>query len=148
MTVADEIARVAAMPLPALRDEWRRLFRSSPPDSSADLLARAISWEVQQRRHGGLSVMVQRELARLAQSADRKPKTSGSTAPALKAGTRLIRDWGGRRHVVVVDGDGFVYRDRRYRSLTQIARDITGAGWSGPRFFGLIKPRASDARNG
>jgi hypothetical protein len=148
MTVADEIARVAAMPLPALRDEWRRLFRSSPPDSSADLLARAISWEVQQRRHGGLSVMVQRELDRLARSSDGKLRAGGSPAQALKPGTRLIRDWGGRRHVVVIDGDGFVYRDRRYRSLTQIARDITGAGWSGPRFFGLIKPRASEVRNG
>jgi hypothetical protein len=148
MTTADDLARVAAMPLPALRDEWLRLFRSSPPDSSADLLARAISWELQKRCHGSLPAMVQRELDRLARSADRKARASGSTAPALKTGTRLIRDWGGRRHVVVVDGDGFVYRDRRYRSLTQIARDITGAGWSGPRFFGLIKPRASGARNG
>lgn len=56
----------------------------------------------------------------------------------IKPGTRLVRDWGGNSHHVVVLEDGFLYQDRRYRSLTQIALDITGAKWSGPRFFGLV----------
>ena len=59
------------------------------------------------------------------------------TAVPLKAGARLVRDWGERRHVVLVRADGYVFEDRHYTSLSQIASDITGAHWSGPRFFGL-----------
>lgn len=67
-------------------------------------------------------------------------------AQRIRAGARLIREWNGHTHTVMVEEDGFSYAGQNYRSLSAVARDITGARWSGPRFFGLaIKKGASDA---
>ena len=68
------------------------------------------------------------------------------SAPRISAGARLVREWNGRTHTITVEEEGFTYAGRNYRSLTAIAREITGARWSGPRFFGLTnKRRSSDA---
>ena len=85
---------------------------------------------------GGLSSAHVREMARLAKQAA-KGTLSVEPAATLKVGSRLVRDWHGEPHQVLIRDDGFVYRDKLYRSLTPIARDITGSNWSGPRFFGL-----------
>ena len=73
-----------------------------------------------------------------------------SLPPTLKPGMRLVREWRGQMHSVLVLENGFEYHDHRYRSLTEIARHITGAHWSGPRFFGVVqvrtKPKATSAR--
>lgn len=116
----------------------RRLHRAPPPMRlSRDLLMRAITYKLQERPLGGLSKSIIRKLERLnldSQASDaRKP-----TPPiSLKAGTRLVREWRGVTHIVLVHADGFEWNGRRYRSLTIVAREITGAHWSGPRFFGL-----------
>ena len=131
----EAVAELATLSLAALRMRWRELYGRDAPQSSVDLLARAIAWDLQEKRHGGLDHGVQRELERL--SHDRRHETRHGGEQRLRSGTRLIRDWGNRRHVVLVHDDGYVFEDRHYTSLSQIASDITGTRWSGPRFFGL-----------
>ena len=130
-----------------LRKEWRRLYRSQPPRLSRDLLVRAIAYRIQELRYGGLSKATSRKLAALVQ-ARRSDGDIGSPegTQRIRAGARLVREWNGRTHTVTVEEEGFTYAGRNYRSLSAIAREITGARWSGPRFFGLApKKGASDA---
>jgi hypothetical protein len=130
----------------ALREEWRRLCRSEPPRISRDLLIRSLAYRLQELEFGGLPRWALQCLAGPAAGAD-PPAGAGalSADPAphrLKPGARLVREWHGRTHaVVVLDHDACEFEGQRYRSLTQIAREITGAHWSGPRFFGLAKRR-------
>ena len=131
--------------LDELRKEWRRLYRSQPPRLSRDLLVRAIAYRIQELRYGGLSKTTSRKLAALVQA-----RPEGEIAPEraqrIRAGARLVREWNGHTHAVTVEEEGFTYAGRNYRSLSAIAREITGARWSGPRFFGLArKSGASDA---
>lgn len=121
-----------------LRRKWQHVYGSPPPTGlGRDLLARGISWKEQERLHGGFPASLSRELSRLAQQLERSGDLDVERQLSLKTGTRLVREWHGRTcHVTVLD-EGFLFADRRYASLTQIARAITGANWSGPRFFGL-----------
>lgn len=134
----------------ALREEWRRLCRSEPPRVSRDLLMRAVAYRVQELEFGGLPKWARQSLVGAAAESDPADAT-GETRPkpaessALKPGARLIREWHGRTHVIAVVDDAFEFEGRRYGSLTQIAREITGAHWSGPRFFGLTKRQAAPA---
>ena len=104
---------------------------------SPDLLVRAITYKLQERAYGGLSTATARKLEQAA--AD--PPGRGATKPAppisLRLGTRLVREWRGVTHMVLIHADGIEWRGQRYRSLSLVAREITGARWSGPRFFGL-----------
>ena len=122
-----------------LRSEWRRLYRSQPPRLSRDLLIRAIAYRIQELRYGGLGKPTRRKLAALVNA----PQSDGEKAPEaaqkIRTGARLVREWNGRTHTVTVKEEGFTYAGRSYRSLTAIAREITGAHWSGPRFFGLAR---------
>ena len=105
---------------------------------SRDLLMRGITYKLQERPLGGLSKSILRKLERLTEPAETDAQQP--TAPiSLKTGTRLVREWRGVTHSVLVHADGFEWSGRRYRSLTLVAREITGAHWSGPRFFGLRK---------
>jgi hypothetical protein len=128
-----------------LREEWRRLFRSEPPRISRDLLRRALAYRLQELELGGLPKWARQSLAGSAAAVD-PAKADGASAPKpalsrLKPGARLVREWHGRIHSVVVLNDAFEFEGQRYASLTKIARKITGAHWSGPRFFGLVKRR-------
>jgi hypothetical protein len=124
--------------LDKLRREWRRLYRCEPPRISRDLLTRGIGYRLQEIQHGGLGKATRRKLKTLAKMF----RTTGRVAPdpglSLKPGARLVREWHGRTHTVTVNDDGFEYGGMSYPSLTKIARKITGAHWSGPRFFGLV----------
>jgi hypothetical protein len=130
------LAALRTMSTAQLRQGWERVHRApAPPNFVADLLARSIAYTLQERAYGGLTPATRRELtskSKKGQGAER-----GASAPRLSPGSRLAREWGGRTHHVIVTGDGFLYQDRSYRSLSQIAQLITGAKWSGPRFFGL-----------
>ena len=115
------------------------MHRAGPPQGlSRDLLIRALANELQERSHGGVSRALQRRLQTLAEDFE-KGGASFDPGIALKTGTTLVRQWRGYAHIVLVRDDGFEYEGQRYRSLTVIAERITGAHWSGPRFFGLIK---------
>src|SRR5580704_2365300 len=94
---------------------------------------------MQKRAHGGLAPTIKRRLQTLAAEVEANGAGSLAPAPLLKPGTRLLREWGGRTHTVIVLDDGFEYEGERHQSLTQIALRITGVHWSGPRFFGLRK---------
>jgi hypothetical protein len=142
-----QLARLTTLSSAALRAEWRQLYRYPAPDMSADLLRRGIAWRMQERASGGLPPAVQREIARLMREVDRTGEAVPASTSRIKAGTWLVRDWGDDSHHVLVLDDGYLYRERRYRSLTSIASEITGTHWSGPRFFGL-KIRAKESAVG
>lgn len=125
-----------------LSAEWRRVYKATAPALTADLLARGIAWKLQEQVHGGWAPAIQREVARLAKEVVGSESVN-ITAGRIKPGTPLVRDWGRTSHHVTVLERGYIYRDRHYRSLSQIAREITGAQWSGPRFFGLVKKAPS-----
>jgi hypothetical protein len=122
-----------------LRHVWRTLHHSGPPlGLSRDLIVRGLADKLQQRAHGGPSRALHRRLQILAGEFEKGARSS-TPGIVLKTGTTLVRQWRGHTHTVLVHDDGFEYEGRRYRSLTVIAERITGAHWSGPRFFGLIK---------
>ena len=136
--IAESLARLSAATIFELRGEWRRLHQAPPPMRlSRDLLLRGITYKLQERPLGGLSKSIMRKLERL--NLDSEASGAQKSAPpiSLKAGTRLVREWRGVSYTVLVHADGFEWNGRRYRSLTIVAREITGAHWSGPRFFGL-----------
>lgn len=150
--VAAELARLGVLTLFELRAEWRRLHRMPPPMRlSRDLLVRGITYKLQERALGGLSKSLLRKL----EPRGVAPQDGRTREPALpltlKPGTRLVREWHGVTHTVLVHADGVEWKGRRYASLSVVAREITGAHWSGPRFFGLrsrpAAPEAGDAES-
>jgi Protein of unknown function (DUF2924) len=131
-------ARLSELTIFELRGEWRRLHRMPPPMRlSRDLLTRGIAYKLQERAYGGLSTATARKL----EQANADPMSRGAAKPAppisLRPGTRLVREWRGVTHMVLIHADCIEWRGQRYRSLSVVARKITGARWSGPRFFGL-----------
>jgi hypothetical protein len=147
--LSHKITALTNLTAPQLRDEWRRLYRSQPPRMSRDLLVRAVAYRLQELANGGLSKATQRKLVALT----RELETNGSIVPDrdrdIRPGARLVREWRGRTHTVVVTEDGFEHAGKTYSSLSKIAQAITGAHWSGPRFFGLnrTKPTAPQHLN-
>jgi len=115
------------------------LHHTGPPHGlSRDLLIRALANQLQEGIHGRASGALRRRLHTLAGEFDRDG-ASFDPGLVLKTGTTLVRQWRGQAHTILVRADGFEYEGQRYRSLTMIAQRITGAHWSGPRFFGLTK---------
>ena len=140
-----------SMSLNELRSEWRRLYEIDPPRISRDLLVLGIGYRRQELRHGGLSKATIRKLATLAKTLRQTGRVGPAPTLSLKAGTRLVREWHGRAHTVTVSEDGFEYDGASYPSLSKIAKAITGAHWSGPRFFGLgakDKRRPTESHDG
>jgi len=134
-----EIAGLVGQSTQKLRHGWGTLHRTGPPlGLSRDLIIRGVVDKPQQRAHGGPTSALQRRLRILAAEFE-KGARSFHPGGALKSGATLVRQWRGQTHTVLVREDGFEYDGQRYRSLTVIAERITGAHWSGPRFFGLGK---------
>jgi Protein of unknown function (DUF2924) len=134
--------------LDELRREWRRLYRSEPPRLSRDLLIRAIGYRLQEIEHGGLGKTTRRKLQILAKMFRTTGRVGSDPGLRLKPGARLVREWHSHTHTVTVTEDGFEYAGTSYSSLTKVAKKITGAHWSGPRFFGLIPAGAPRPSNG
>jgi Protein of unknown function (DUF2924) len=127
-----EIERIRSLGVNELRKQWRMTFGSIPPRAlTKDLIARMITYRLQEEAFGGLDRATIKLLDRLARG--EKPDLNRR----LKAGTVLVREYRGERHTVTVVPEGFVWRDTTYASLSTIARAITGTAWNGPRFFGL-----------
>ncbi len=136
--LSERLTALTALDAASLRAEWRRLYRSHPPKRAGrDLLARAIAYRLQERALGGLSAATKRKLRAFAKQLETGDGTAFDAGITLKPGAKLVREWGGDTYVVIALEDGFEFDGRRYRSLTKIAREITGAHWSGPRFFNL-----------
>ena len=137
----------AAKPDPmALREAWQRLHRMEAPAAlSPDFLRRDIAYRQQVERQGGLSIRVQQRLAALAGAVAAQTARSRTPAQRIKPGSTLLREWRGRTYTVLALEDGFEMSGQHFSSLSDVARHITGAHWSGPRFFGLRRRGASPA---
>jgi hypothetical protein len=134
-----EIAGLVGQSTQELRRVWRTLHHTGPPMGlSRDLIIRGLADKLQQRAHGGPTRALQRRLRILAADFE-KGARSFDPDGVLKNGSTLVRQWRAHTHTVFIREDGFEYDGQRYRSLTVIAERITGAHWSGPRFFGLGK---------
>ncbi|SIN65704.1 Protein of unknown function [Parasphingorhabdus marina DSM 22363] len=135
----DRIEALKDMPKKQLRVEWQHVYRSEAPDISSGMLRLGIAYRLQEKHFGGLSPKTITKLKRIA----KKGRAALSGSDSLKPGTRLVRSWNGQTLAVLVVDDGFIMGDKHYRSLSEIAREVTGAHWSGPRFFGLTGKHAA-----
>jgi hypothetical protein len=143
-----EIAGLESLDLNQLRAQWKLLYEiEAPPHLSRDWLRRAVAYRMQENVLGGLKPATRRLLERVAEDARARKTTKVVTTRKVGPNTILIREWGGTRHQVTVLENGAMFRGKHYRSLSQVARLITGNRWSGPRFFGLRAP-AKEAGNG
>jgi len=134
-----------------LRTLWFECFgRSVPVPPRNDFLIRCLAYRIQEEAHGGLNAATRKRLHKLAGLLENNPNSASFNARRIKPGTRLIREWRGDIHEVVVTDKGFAFRGKRYRSLSEIARAITGTRWSGPLFFGLksAATKVQDRRHG
>lgn len=138
---AADLAMLAELTTDALRAEWQRLYRVPPPPRvRRELLLLGVAWKRQEQFFGGLSATIKRKLTALVDGRDESRAVARDRRVRIKPGARLIREWRGQAHSVFVLDDGFEWQGRSWRSLSEIARQITGARWSGPRFFGLKAP--------
>ncbi len=143
MTELDgKLAELPSMSPAQLRALWRECWRRVAPEVGPDLLRRGIAWKLQSRMHGDLPSGVGRSMDLSAARLRHGEELTGKSA-SLRAGSRLVREWRGKTHHVIVLDDGFEHEGRRYSSLTQIASAITGVHWSGPVFFGVKKRSAA-----
>ena len=130
-----------------LREQWQTLFGTDPPPKlRSSLMVQAIAYRLQERALGGLKPATVRLLERIADdAAARRQVATAPTKIRVGTGTVLIREWRGTKHQVTVLKDGFQYRAKRFHSLSEIARTITGSRWSGPLFFGLKSSRKEES---
>jgi hypothetical protein len=148
--LALELDRLRAMNPTELREQWQSLFRADPPPKlRSSLIVQAIAYRLQEKALGGLKPSTLRLLERIADDTFARRQLSPTPKTIqVSAGTVLIREWHGTKHQVTVAKDGFLYRAKRFHSLSEIARTITGSRWSGPLFFGLkssSKEQSSEA---
>lgn len=146
--IANPLAGLDALTRAGLGARFQDLFQRPPPKGiSSPLLRRIIAYRLQEDLAGGPDRALKQRLARLAEDQRKGRPTESRPAIRIKPGTRLLRDWQGQTHSVTVTEGGFQYRDQTYRSLSVIAREITGTRWSGPAFFGLRNRKKADIKN-
>ncbi len=145
----EALSRLPKLDIHELREEWRVLYKTDASlHLSRELLVRAVAYRMQEIALGGLRPEPQRQLRQIAQELKQTGAATIRFRPQLKSGTRLIREWQGRTYEVVVLDDGFCWQSTQYRSLSAIARTITGTAWSGPLFFGLKQNRSARPMEG
>ena len=137
-TVLARLAEIKTMNILALKGMWRDLYASEPPPYNRKFLESRLAYRVQELAYGGLKPETIRRLAELANELE--PRGSRRPVESMPvAGTRLLREWQGVEHAVTVLADGFEYDGKPYKSLSAIARAITGTRWNGWLFFGFRK---------
>ena len=147
--IALRLASLRSSSITELKQQWRALHNSEPPYRiSRELLTRAVAYRIQEQVYGGLKPSVRRLLLQVADdSRSGRPLRLEPATPAA-VGSVLMREWHGVTHEVRVLERGVLYRRKRYRSLTEVAKLITGAHWNGRQFFGLRGKRQQEARHG
>jgi hypothetical protein len=136
-----EVALLESLDVSQLRARWEILYETEAPTRfSRDLLMRAVAYRMQERVLGGLRPATRRLFERVSQNARGRQPIRVAPMRQLPPGALLIREWGGTKHQVTVLESGVMFRGKRYRSLSEVARVITGNRWSGPLFFGLKTP--------
>ena len=138
--LANDLDSIAALEGAALASAWTEVFATPMPEVALSLLRRALGYERQERKFGGLPVVLRKQLE---SSAANKSAAMPEPPLKLKTGTRLMREWNGTMYSVLVTPAGFDFAGKTWSSLTMIARQITGAHQSGPRFFGLKRSKRS-----
>jgi hypothetical protein len=147
--LATELTLLAKSTTAALKQQWRALYATDPPSRiGSGLLLRAVAYRLQERALGGLKPSTRRLLERLGTEAGSGQPLRRTIPSTLSAGTILMREWQGVTHEVTVLEQGVLYHQKTYRSLSEVARLITGCRWSGPRFFGLRKSASGEFQNG
>ena len=142
--LAKDLAGLPGLTTEGLKDRWRELFGRAPPARiSRPLLLRSLAYRMQEQVFGPLKPATRRLLDQVAE-AQAAGKPIAVRAPSFKPGTRILREWRGETHEVTLLDEGVSYRGEKLRSLSEVARRITGARWSGPRFFGLRGKEAGD----
>jgi len=144
-TVLAQLAALKDAPAPLLKAKWRALFDTEPPPYNRRFLESRLAYRIQELAYGGLKRETVERLRVLGKQYDGRAGTraKGRSERMPIAGTRLIREWQGIEHCVTVRGDGFEYQGRPYKSLSAIARAITGVRWNGWVFFGLKNQRGA-----
>jgi hypothetical protein len=142
--VLAQIAALKALAAPALKTKWRALFDSEPPPYNRRFLESRLAYHIQELAYGGLKKETADRLRVLAKQYDGKPsaRSKGRTERLPIAGTRLVREWQGIQHTITIRADDFEFQGRPYKSLSAIAREITGVRWNGWVFFGLKNHRS------
>ena len=148
--IETKIAALGDLSREQLVATWRRIYNSDPPTGvRRELLMRAAAFQLQEKQFGGMSSEGKRTLRAAMKTASKQLSVRGDPVAAalqvagdvtcrhpVRPGARLIRDWNGKTHIVDVTESGFLFEGMKYRSLSGIAKKITGTSWSGPRFFG------------
>ena len=144
----EALSRLPTLEIGELRQQWRALSKAeASPHLSRELLVRAVAYRMQEVALRGLRPVRQRQLRQIAQQLKETGAANTPLRPDLKPGTRLVREWQGRTYEVLVLDDGFSWQGTHHRSLSAIARKITGTAWSGPLFFGLKQNRSAGRRS-
>jgi hypothetical protein len=142
--ISTKLQELPRLPKPELLALWQELF-AKPAHSRLrrNLMIPILAYRIQENAYGGLTPSTRQRLQKLAADLKQNRKAPLLLTPQLKPGTKLLRQWQGEIHEVLVGDEGFEYRGRGYESLSEIARQITGTRWSGPLFFGLKKKARS-----
>lgn len=141
--LASDLAGLPGLDRQSLMKRWRQLYEKLPPaNSSRTFLVHGIACRMQEQVSGGLKPATRKLLTKIAKEASAGQQVSIPT-PTIKPGTRLLREWHGHTYEVTIVEDGVIFKDKHYKSLSEVARIITGVKWSGPLFFGLKKQEAA-----
>ena len=137
--VSAQIAKLPSFTRQQLLDLWLKLYgRAAPPGIRRELMIPFLGYRIQERAYGGLKAATRAQLLRIAHALENPTSTTEwFSKPKIKPGTRILRQWRGETHEIMVTESGYEYRAASYHSLSEIARKITGTRWSGPAFFGL-----------
>jgi len=136
--ISNQIRRLRTFSRRELFDLWRKLYgKVAPPAIRREILVPFLAYKIQENAFGGLKPTTRAVLRRMARALERNPSSKRLIRPRIKSGTRLFRQWRGQMHEVFVTESGYEYRGVGYRSLSEIARKVTGVRWSGPAFFRL-----------
>ena len=138
-TVLSQLAALKDAPATVLRDRWRALFDTEPPPYNRRFLTSRLAFRIQELAYGGLSRETLERLRAMAKQYAGQDAAERKARPVHRpiAGTKLIREWQGVEHCVTVRVEDFEYLGRPYKSLSSVAREITGTKWNGWVFFGL-----------
>ena len=137
--ISSQIGKLRASSRQQLLDLWQKLYpKAAPNGMRRERMVPFLAYRIQENAYGSLKPSTRSQLRRISRSLERsKSSTDFILRPKVKVGTRIVRQWRGEIHEVVVTQSGYEYRRAAYRSLSIIARKITGTRWSGPAFFGL-----------
>jgi Protein of unknown function (DUF2924) len=137
-TLEAEIRRLPDLSLAELRDRWKTLFGNPAPLSlRRKFLARAVAYQMQVKAYGGLSNSTKRRLREIAEAVRRGSPDAAGVVRQIRPGTQMIRQWRDKTHIVISIAGGFEWNGQTYKSLSAVAKDITGTNWNGYAFFGI-----------